>query len=139
MSGTEPPRTVAELQALAGREIAPGPWIELTQAMVDEFAALTGDEQYIHVDPARAGGTMFGGTVAHGYLTLSLLPRLTPGRDALLAGLGGRCGSTTGSTGCASRPRCRWGAGSGPAPSCWGRRRWRGGARCRSPGATPWR
>ena len=89
MSGTDSPRTVAELQALAGREIAPGPWIELTQAMVDEFAALTGDDQYIHVDPQRAAGTMFGGTVAHGYLTLSLLPRLTPGRDALLAGLGG--------------------------------------------------
>jgi acyl dehydratase len=78
------------LRARAGRELEPGPWLEVTQAMVDAFAALTGDDQYIHVDPARAAGTMFGGTVAHGYLTLGLLPRLTPARDALLAGLGGR-------------------------------------------------
>jgi acyl dehydratase len=83
-------RALAGLQALAGQELAPGPWLEVTQAMVDAFAGLTGDDQYIHVDPQRAAGTMFGGTVAHGYLTLGLLPRLTPARDALLSGLGGR-------------------------------------------------
>ena len=89
-AGGRTARALAELQARAGRELEPGPWLEVTQAMVDAFAALTGDDQYIHVDPQRAAGTMFGGTVAHGYLTLGLLPRLTPARDALLAGLGGR-------------------------------------------------
>jgi acyl dehydratase len=85
-----PPATLADLQPLIGREIGSGPWVEVTQAMVDGFAELTGDNQYIHVDPERAATSRFGGTIAHGYLTLSLLPRLTPARDALLAGLGGR-------------------------------------------------
>ena len=85
-----PAGAVAALQARAGRELPPGPWVEVTQAMVDAFAALTGDAQFIHVDPSRAAETMFGGTVAHGYLTLALLPRMTPEREALLEGLGGR-------------------------------------------------
>ena len=51
-------------------------WIEVTQAMIDKFADATGDHQFIHVDPERAAETPFGGTIAHGFLTLSLLPML---------------------------------------------------------------
>lgn len=51
-------------------------WIEITQAMVNCFAEATGDHQFIHVDPARAAETPFGGTIAHGFLSLSLMPML---------------------------------------------------------------
>ncbi|WP_267349340.1 MaoC family dehydratase [Sphingomonas sp. GM_Shp_2] len=51
-------------------------WITVTQAMIDGFAEATGDRQFIHVDPARAAQTPFGGTIAHGFLTLSLMPQL---------------------------------------------------------------
>lgn len=51
-------------------------WVEVTQAMIDQFAAATGDHQFIHVDPMRAAQTPFGGTIAHGFLTLSLMPLL---------------------------------------------------------------
>ncbi len=51
-------------------------WVEVTQAMIDRFAEATGDFQFIHVDPERAARSPFGGTVAHGFLTLSLLSRL---------------------------------------------------------------
>lgn len=49
-------------------------WVEVTQAMIDTFAEATGDHQFIHVDPEAAARTPFGGTIAHGFLTLSLLP-----------------------------------------------------------------
>ena len=49
-------------------------WVEVTQQMIDTFADATGDHQFIHVDPERAKLTPFGGTIAHGFLTLSLLP-----------------------------------------------------------------
>lgn len=68
---------VAELSSVAGRVFGPGPWLEVTQERVDLFAQATGDDQWIHVDPARAAEGPFGGTVAHGYLSLSLLPVLT--------------------------------------------------------------
>lgn len=51
-------------------------WVEITQAMIDQFAEATGDRQFIHVDPARAAETAFGGTIAHGFLSLSLMPML---------------------------------------------------------------
>lgn len=51
-------------------------WVEVTQAMIDQFAAATGDHQFIHVDPVRAAETVFGGTIAHGFLSLSLMPML---------------------------------------------------------------
>ncbi|WP_413062125.1 MaoC family dehydratase [Sphingomonas carotinifaciens] len=51
-------------------------WITVTQAMIDGFAEATGDRQFIHVDPVRAVQTPFGGTIAHGFLTLSLMPQL---------------------------------------------------------------
>ena len=68
---------VSELASVAGRVFGPGPWLEVTQERVDLFAQATGDDQWIHVDPARAADGPFGGTVAHGYLSLSLLPVLT--------------------------------------------------------------
>ena len=64
--------TVAELKALVGQELGVSDWLEVAQERVNEFADATGDHQYIHVDPERAKATFFGGTVAHGYLTLSL-------------------------------------------------------------------
>ena len=67
---------VGELAGAAGRELGPGPWHEVTQSQVDLFAEATGDSQWIHVDPERAAAGPFGGTVAHGYLSLSLLPAL---------------------------------------------------------------
>jgi len=65
--------TLAELPALIGRELGPSPWIEVSQERIDTFADATGDHQWIHVDPARAAAGPFGGTIAHGMLTLSLL------------------------------------------------------------------
>ena len=56
-------------------------WVEVTQAMIDAFAEATGDRQFIHVDPVAAAQTPFGGTIAHGFLTLSLMPLLTAKTD----------------------------------------------------------
>jgi acyl dehydratase len=66
-------RSVAELKELIGQEIGVSDWVEITQERVNTFAEATGDFQYIHVDPKRATQTFFGGTVAHGFLTLSLV------------------------------------------------------------------
>ena len=62
-----------------GKELGPSEWLTVTQEMIDKFADATGDHQWIHVDVERAKREMPGGkTIAHGYLTLSLLPRLVP-------------------------------------------------------------
>ncbi len=62
-----------------GRELGPSEWLTVTQEMIDKFADATGDHQWIHVDVERAKRELPGGkTIAHGYLTLSLLPRLAP-------------------------------------------------------------
>ena len=65
-----------ELPTLIGRELEPSPWFEIDQDRVDRFADATNDHQYIHVDPGRAAATPFGGTIAHGFLTLSLVSHL---------------------------------------------------------------
>jgi acyl dehydratase len=66
-----------DLAEHTGRELAPSEWLAIDQAMIDKFAEATGDDQWIHVDVERAKREMPGGaTIAHGYLTLSLLPRL---------------------------------------------------------------
>ena len=67
--------TIQELAARVGEERVSG-WVEVTQDMIDKFAEATGDHQFIHVDPAKAAMTPFGGTIAHGFLTLSLMPLL---------------------------------------------------------------
>ncbi|MBB4840468.1 acyl dehydratase [Sphingomonas kyeonggiensis] len=56
-------------------------WVEVTQTMIDQFAEATGDHQFIHVDPVRAAQTPFGGTIAHGFLSLSLMPMLAARTD----------------------------------------------------------
>jgi acyl dehydratase len=66
---------LTELQPQVGQSYQ-SEWLLIDQAMIDRFAEATGDFQYIHVDPERAAQTPFGGTVAHGFLTLSLLSRL---------------------------------------------------------------
>ncbi|WP_186316021.1 MaoC family dehydratase [Catellatospora sichuanensis] len=68
--------SAADLTDAVGQSIGPGPWHLVEQARVDTFADATGDHQWIHTDPARAAAGPFGGTIAHGYLTLSLLPLL---------------------------------------------------------------
>jgi acyl dehydratase len=60
-----------------GLELGPSEWLEVTQERVDLFADATGDHQWIHVDPERAAAGPFGGPIAHGFLTLSLLPQWT--------------------------------------------------------------
>jgi len=66
-----------ELESKIGEEVGISPWVEISQERIDLFAKATEDFQWIHVDPARARGSPFGGTIAHGYLTLSMLPKLT--------------------------------------------------------------
>ena len=60
-----------------GAEFGPSSWIEIPQETIDAFAAATGDRQWIHVEPERAARGPFGSTIAHGYLTLSLLPAMS--------------------------------------------------------------
>ncbi len=69
--------TPAAMDALVGQPLGAGDWLTVTQAMIDAFADATGDKQWIHIDTARAKAQMPGGTtIAHGFLTLSLLPVL---------------------------------------------------------------
>jgi acyl dehydratase len=69
--------SIDHLKTMLGQEIGVSSWHEVTQDMIDRFADVTGDHQFIHVDPKRAQAeTPFGGTIAHGFLTLSLLPML---------------------------------------------------------------
>jgi acyl dehydratase len=68
-------QNLAELTALVGQEVAVSDWITVTQEQVNLFAEATGDHQWIHVDVERAKAGPFGGPIAHGFLTLSLLPR----------------------------------------------------------------
>jgi acyl dehydratase len=64
---------VDEIKALAGRDLGASDWLEVTQERINTFADATGDHQWIHVDEARAAAGPFGTTIAHGYLTLSLV------------------------------------------------------------------
>jgi acyl dehydratase len=69
--------TTEELEAAVGQELGNTDWIEVDQQRVDLFADATDDHQWIHVDQERAAAGPFGGTIAHGYLTLSLIPMLS--------------------------------------------------------------
>ncbi|HWD11187.1 MAG TPA: MaoC family dehydratase [Solirubrobacteraceae bacterium] len=66
-----------EVKAHVGKELGVSDWQLVTQERIDRFAEVTGDDQWIHVDPERARETPFGGTIAHGYYTLSLAPRFS--------------------------------------------------------------
>jgi acyl dehydratase len=70
---------VDDLRELTGDVLGWSAWLEITQERVDTFADATGDHQWIHVDPERASSGPYGGTIAHGYLTLSLIPFLSNG------------------------------------------------------------
>ncbi|MFL6759707.1 MaoC family dehydratase [Sphingomonas sp.] len=71
-----------EIRARVGSEVGVSSWLTIDQARIDAFAEATDDRQFIHVDPAAAARTPFGGTIAHGFLTLSLLSRMAA--DAML-------------------------------------------------------
>jgi len=62
-----------DLPSLVGKELEPSPWLEITQERVNQFADATNDHQFIHIDPEKAAKTPFGGPIAHGFLSLSLL------------------------------------------------------------------
>lgn len=67
---------VEDIPGLIGTELEPSPWLEITQERVNRFADATNDHQFIHVDPEKASQTPFGGPIAHGFLSLSLLSYL---------------------------------------------------------------
>jgi len=74
---------IQKYRACTGKEIEVGDWLEIDQQRIDEFAGATGDEQWIHIDPQRAKmESPYGTTIAHGFLTLSLLPYLTRSNHA---------------------------------------------------------
>jgi acyl dehydratase len=77
-----PIATLADIRARIGHEVGVSGWITIDQGRIDAFAEATEDRQFIHVDPAAAAQTPFGGTIAHGFLTLSLLSRM--GAEAML-------------------------------------------------------
>jgi acyl dehydratase len=69
--------TIRDLESRVGQEVGVSPWVEITQERIDTFANAIGDFQWIHVDPERAKNSPFGKTIAHGFLTLSLLSNLS--------------------------------------------------------------
>jgi acyl dehydratase len=69
--------SIRELEKRVGQEVGVSPWVDITQERIDTFARAIEDFQWIHVDPARAQDSPFGGTIAHGFLTLSLLSHLS--------------------------------------------------------------
>lgn len=77
-----PVASLDQIRSRVGSEIGVSDWIEVTQARIDAFAEATEDRQFIHIDPASAAQTPFGGTIAHGFLSLSLLSRM--GADVML-------------------------------------------------------
>ena len=77
-----PIASIEEITGKLGQEVGVSDWIIVDQARIDTFADVTEDPQFIHIDPARAAQTPFGGTIAHGFLTLSLLSRMAA--DAML-------------------------------------------------------
>jgi acyl dehydratase len=89
--------TIDELKELVGQELGVGAWLEVSQQRVNAFAEATGDFQWIHVDVERAAKSPFGGTIAHGYLTLSLLPGLRDGWDGIKVDLHPKMGINYGS------------------------------------------
>jgi acyl dehydratase len=77
-----PIASLDEIRAQIGKEIGVSSWLSVDQGRIDAFAEATEDRQFIHTDPAAAAQTPFGGTIAHGFLTLSLLSRM--GAEAML-------------------------------------------------------
>ena len=107
------------LKALEGRDEGSGDWFVVDQALIDAFADVTRDHQFIHVDPEKAAElSPWKVTIAHGFLTLSMLTHLSTSIRAELPPLPGLVkGSTTASTACGSSTPSRLGPASGPAAS----------------------
>lgn len=78
---------VSELKNYIGKDLGHSEWLTIDQGRIDQFAECTGDHQFIHVDPEKAKHTPFGTTIAHGFLTLSLIPALTEGLLVLPEGM----------------------------------------------------
>ena len=78
--------TLEQYRTRVGEVVGVSDWITVDQAMIDEFARTTGDEQFIHVDPVRAAETPFGGSIAHGFLTLSLISAMSFSAVPAIAG-----------------------------------------------------
>ena len=83
-------KILRDLEIRVGQEIGVSPWVEMPQERIDLFAKATEDFQWIHVDPERAKDSPFGGTIAHGFLTLSMLPKLTESHVLVLRPQDGR-------------------------------------------------
>lgn len=79
--------TAESIKAKIGQEIGVSDWVEITQDMISRFADVTDDHQFIHVDPEAAAQTMFGGTIAHGFLVLSMLSKLGLAADFVMEGV----------------------------------------------------
>ncbi len=79
--------TLTQMTSLVGTEVGVSAWHRIDQALIDAFAKVSGDTQFIHTDPARAAATPFGGTIAHGFLTVSLLSAMAAEAQPQLAGL----------------------------------------------------
>ncbi|MBS7664087.1 MaoC family dehydratase [Pseudomonas lalucatii] len=78
---------VAQLKDHVGKELGRSDWLTIDQQRINQFAECTGDHQFIHVDPEKAKLTPFGGTIAHGFLSLSLIPKLMEGLMIMPEGL----------------------------------------------------
>ena len=87
MSQTMTFHTPEELKTRVGQEIGLSDWVDVTQDMINRFADLTDDHQFIHIDPVLAAKTPFGGTIAHGFLVLSLLAKLGKAAEFALQGV----------------------------------------------------
>lgn len=79
--------TLTQMTSLVGTEVGVSAWHRIDQALIDAFAKVSGDTQFIHTDPARAAATPFCGTIAHGFLTVSLLSTMAAEAQPQLAGL----------------------------------------------------
>ncbi|CAM5568257.1 hypothetical protein SALBM311S_02041 [Streptomyces alboniger] len=113
-----------DLKAAVGEQLGYTDWLEVDQKRIDLFAEATGDHQWIHVDPERAASGPFGTTIAHGYLTLSLLPLFGP---QLIKVEGVKMGVNYGTNKVRFPPRSRSGsrrrATARPGGRCWRRGR----------------
>ena len=78
---------VSQLPDYAGKELGRSDWLTIDQERINQFAECTGDHQFIHVDPVKAKHTPFGTTIAHGFLSLSLIPKLMEGLMIMPEGL----------------------------------------------------
>ncbi|MCC7045457.1 MAG: MaoC family dehydratase [Alphaproteobacteria bacterium] len=98
-AGSAPVRvtTIEELQSFVGKELGVGPWLTMTQERINSFADATGDRQWIHVDPKRCKTSGFDETIAHGYLTLSLITLLREKMDGVEVALNTKMGINYGS------------------------------------------